>query len=202
MPVFILNSAGEWLFESVQQRVDERHLVDVLGHVREDLGDPRPALAVLGQLERRLHQRADLVGEEAGVLVEALEFLPVALVEFGLVVPGIDVGRPAVHEQPDDRLGLGRRSAAPSARAGPPAWSARQPVAGRPARACRTRRPRGRGTRGASGTRSFAATRTGEVACRASLLSIYSTYRNSFRQNSTWQKSASAVSRAVAGLAP
>ena len=89
--MFILNSAGEWLFESLQQRVDERHLVDVLRHVREQLGDQLAALAVLRELERRLHQRPDLAVEEAGVLVEALEFLAVALLEFGLVVPGIDV---------------------------------------------------------------------------------------------------------------
>ncbi len=60
-----------------------------------------------GKSERRLHHRADLVGEEAGVLVEALEFLAVALGQFGLVVPRVDLARSAVDEQPDDRAGLG-----------------------------------------------------------------------------------------------
>ena len=51
---------------------------------------------------------ADLIDEEAGGLVEALEFLAVLLFEFGLVVPRIDVTRSAVHEQPDDGLRLAR----------------------------------------------------------------------------------------------
>ena len=91
MPVLILNSAGEWLFESVQHEWRNAILSTCLAMLRKELRDPRPALAVLGELERRLHQRPDLVGEEAGVLVEALEFLAVALGEFRLVVPGIDL---------------------------------------------------------------------------------------------------------------
>ena len=77
----------------------------------KDLADPGAALAVLGELERRLHHRADLLREEAGVLVEALQLLAVALLQLRLVVPGIDLARPAVHEQPDDALRLGGKMA-------------------------------------------------------------------------------------------
>ena len=58
------------------------------------------------QAKRRLHERADLVGEEAGVLVEALQLLAVVFRQFRLVVPGVDLAGPAVHEQPDDRFRL------------------------------------------------------------------------------------------------
>src|SRR5437016_1746654 len=73
---------------------------------REDFRHPRPRLAVLPPLERRLHQRPDLVDEEARLVVEALQLLAVGPEEPGLVVPGVDVAWPAVDEQPDDRLRL------------------------------------------------------------------------------------------------
>ena len=41
-------------------------------------------------------------------LSKPVELLAVALLQLGLVVPGVDLARPAVHEQPDDALGLGR----------------------------------------------------------------------------------------------
>ena len=44
------------------------------------------------------------LGEKAGFLVEAFELLAVALGELGLIIPGIDLARPAIHEEPDDRL--------------------------------------------------------------------------------------------------
>ena len=65
------------------------------------------------EAERRLHQRPDLVGEEAGVLVEALQLQAVAALQLGFVVPGIDVAGAAVDEQPDDRLGPGGEMAGP-----------------------------------------------------------------------------------------
>ena len=63
-PVFIWYRAGTWSFDSVKQRLDERDVVDVLGDVRVHLADPRPALAVLLELERRLHQRAGVAVED------------------------------------------------------------------------------------------------------------------------------------------
>ena len=53
-----------------------------------------------------MHQRADLFGKESGELVEALEFLAVALGEFRLEVPGVDVAGAAVDEEPDHPLDL------------------------------------------------------------------------------------------------
>ena len=97
MPVLILNRAGEWLFDSVQQEWMNAILSTCLAMFGKDFRDPRPALAVLRQLERRLHQRADLIDEEAGVLVEALQ------------VPGRRAFR-ARACSPRYRPGLARRS--------------------------------------------------------------------------------------------
>src|SRR6185503_9070711 len=85
--------------------VDERHLVHVAAEVREDLRHHLAALAARGELERRLHQAAHFVGEEAGELVEARQLLAGALRQFRLVVPRVDVARTAVREDPDHRLG-------------------------------------------------------------------------------------------------
>ena len=85
----------------------ERHLVDVLRKVREKVRDPFAALAVLLELERRLHQRTDGVGKEAGETVEACEFLAVTLFQFGLVVPRVNVAGAAVDEQPYNSLCFG-----------------------------------------------------------------------------------------------
>src|ERR1700722_2358242 len=87
--------------------MDEGHVIDVLRHAGEDRRNPRSRLPTLLPGEGRLHQRPDLIDEEAGLVVEALEFLPVALRQLRLVVPGIDLAGTAVHEQPDDRLRLG-----------------------------------------------------------------------------------------------
>ncbi len=87
--------------------VDERHLVDVLGEVRENLRAPFAAFAVLREPEGGLHHRADLIGEKARALIEALEFLTVALGQLRLIVPGIDLARSAVEKQPNDRASRG-----------------------------------------------------------------------------------------------
>src|ERR1043165_3247609 len=86
--------------------MDERHLVDMACQVRKDFGDVFATLAMLAKTERRAHDRPDLLAEEAGILIEADQFLAVAAVEFGLVIPGINVARPAVDEEPDDVFGL------------------------------------------------------------------------------------------------
>ncbi len=51
-------------------RVDERRLVDLLAQVREDFGRHLAAVAARGERERRLHQAADLVFEDAGGVFE------------------------------------------------------------------------------------------------------------------------------------
>src|SRR5262249_53303327 len=87
---------------------------------------PGSRLAILLPPERRLHERADLVGEEAGVLVEAGQLLAIALGQLGLVVPGIDLAGTAIDEQPDGRAGRagevtrprGERAEGPAVRGG------------------------------------------------------------------------------------
>src|SRR4051812_44326194 len=73
--------------------------------MREDLRDPRTRFAILREFVRGPHDRPDGTVEEPGILVETGEFLAVALFEFGLIVPGIDLAWAAVREDPDDRIG-------------------------------------------------------------------------------------------------
>ena len=94
-------------------RMQKRHLVDMAGQVRKDLRDPRPRLPVLLKLKRRPHDRSDVLGEKAGVLVEPLQLLPIALGQAGLVVPGVDLAGATIHEQPDDRLRRGGKMSRP-----------------------------------------------------------------------------------------
>ena len=79
-------------------RVNERHLVDVLAQVRENLRDHLAALAPRAEPERRLHQSADGVLEEPGRVLETTGRtpfidLPSHRARAGLVVPGVDVAR-------------------------------------------------------------------------------------------------------------
>ncbi len=87
--------------------VNEGHVIHVRGDVGEDLGGVGAGLAELLKFEGGLHERADLIGEEAGFLIEASELLTIVFFEGGLVVPGIDLGLAAVHEEPDDGFGFG-----------------------------------------------------------------------------------------------
>ena len=75
-------------------------------HVREQLADLDAALAVLLELERRAERRAGL----RSVLQIATRQLSgrAYLVRARLGIERIHVRRPAVHEQVDDALGLGR----------------------------------------------------------------------------------------------
>ena len=90
-------------------RADERQLVHDLGHVREQIADPRPALAVPAELPRRLHHLAD-VGELRRLQLahRLVRVLAVELLQQRLVVEGIHLRRAAVHVEEDDALRLGR----------------------------------------------------------------------------------------------
>src|SRR5207244_1474990 len=83
------------------------HLVHVPGHVRKDLRDPGPRLAMPREAVGRAHDRPDLVAEEAGVAIESRQLLAIAPLQLRLVVPRIYLAGPAVHEKPDDRFRLG-----------------------------------------------------------------------------------------------
>ena len=79
------------------QAADEAELVDVPRDVRVQLGDPRPGLAVLRELELRPGQRPAPGAD-----------LAVVLLELRLVVERVHLGHRPVHEQEDDPLGLHR----------------------------------------------------------------------------------------------
>ena len=84
--------------------VDGTHPADVVGdfaQVRPEFADVHAALAVLLELERRLHQFARAALGRDGA---AGQRLAVVLFERRLRIEGIDRGESAVHEQEDDAL--------------------------------------------------------------------------------------------------
>src|SRR3954453_10130105 len=94
-------------------RVQEGHVVDVLGHLGKDFRSPGAALPMLAKFEGRLHQWPDLIREEAGVLVETGQLLAISLGELRLIVPGVDLAGTTIHEQPNYSLGLRRKMCGP-----------------------------------------------------------------------------------------
>src|SRR5262245_36127947 len=69
-PCVNLKQRGRVVVSLGEARVNESHVVRMPGRVREDLGGPRTRFTPLRELEGRLHERADLGGKEARVLVE------------------------------------------------------------------------------------------------------------------------------------
>ena len=95
-------------------RPDHADVVDALAHMREDLADLDPALAVGLELEGRAERSACL---PLGTQVAHRQGLAVVLRQLGLGVERVDLRRSAVHEQVDHPLGLGgelRQREAPS----------------------------------------------------------------------------------------
>ena len=92
------------------ERADQRDVIDLLGKVRQGIGNPHAALAALGKLERAFHQRPGRFGklDFAGDLREVI--LPVPLVELVLGIEQVHLARAAVHEQVDDGFGPRRDS--------------------------------------------------------------------------------------------
>jgi len=66
-------------------RFDERHLIDVLGHVGVASADPLSAVAILLEGERALHQWAGIAKEGFGV-----GLLSVAFVQFRFGIEHVD----------------------------------------------------------------------------------------------------------------
>ena len=113
--------AGSWLIASVNIDLTMHRSSAMLRRVRQQLADPRAALAVLRELEDRAGERnRRLVGRHAGQPLAAADrvgqLLAVLLVEQRLVVEQVLLRRPAALEQIDDPLRL-RREVRP---AGPP----------------------------------------------------------------------------------
>ena len=85
-------------------RANHRHLINVLGDVREDVAHLDAALPVLLKLERRAKNRA----AERRFLPHVLDDLAVVLREVRLRVKRVHMRRPALRENVNDALGLGR----------------------------------------------------------------------------------------------
>src|ERR1700733_6520721 len=77
------------------QSANEAELIDLLRHVRIELGDPRAGLPVLGEAKFR-------AGEGAAAGAD----LAVISLQLRLVFPRIDLRRGPLHEEEDDPLGL------------------------------------------------------------------------------------------------
>ena len=95
------------------QRFDEAEFVDHGRGVRHQLADPGTRLAVLLEFKLRAGQwQARLVAGHAGQALAVANFigqlLTVELVELGLVIEEVLLGRTTRHEQVDHPLGLGR----------------------------------------------------------------------------------------------
>ncbi len=87
--------------------VQEAEVVDVLVDVREQAGGPATRLAVLGIVPERFHQllRRALAGLGDRARIRQVERLLVVALQARLVVEGVHVADPALHEQEDHALG-------------------------------------------------------------------------------------------------
>ena len=86
--------------------MQEGDVVDTATDVREKVADPFPTLPIT--LEVPLgSDDATLVALAATAEGLHRDRLAVQGIELGLVVEGVDVARPPVHEEEDDALGLG-----------------------------------------------------------------------------------------------
>ena len=86
---------------------DDRDVVHPPGQMGHDLGDPGTRLTVLGELEGTAQQPAGLLRRRHihGDLVEV--GLSMMLVQHRLGIQQVHGAGAAIHEQQDDRLGLG-----------------------------------------------------------------------------------------------
>ena len=89
----------------------EAEIIGDFRGVRQQLADPCAGLAVLGELKLRAGERQDCLisghpGEPLAVADGIRERLAVELVELGLVVEKVVLGRAAGHEQVDDPFRL------------------------------------------------------------------------------------------------
>ncbi len=79
------------------QTADEVELIDMPRNMGIKLRDPRAGLAVLAELELR-------TGKDS----TARSDLAIILLELRLVIPGVHLGRCAIHEEEDDSPGFHR----------------------------------------------------------------------------------------------
>src|SRR5215472_14869273 len=81
-------------------------VIDALGQMRKQIADPFAALAVLLKLPARLDD-ASLVLDATAARRFYFDRLIVHADHRRLIVKGVDVAGPTVHEQKDDTLGFG-----------------------------------------------------------------------------------------------
>ena len=85
----------------------EGDVIDVFGDIGEEVGDMLAALAVLFELPSRLDDAA-LVFFAPPTKGLHIHGLAIHANHVGLVIKGVDVAGPTIHEQEDDTLGLAR----------------------------------------------------------------------------------------------
>ena len=104
--------AGSWLIASVHIDLTKHSSSATPGGVRQQLAEPRPALAVLRELEAEPASGSDAwlarhAGEPLAAADAVRQRLAVLLVQQRLVVEQVLLRRPAALEQVDDPLRLG-----------------------------------------------------------------------------------------------
>jgi hypothetical protein len=89
--------------------LEETQVVDARGDVREQLGDPAAALAVLREAPRRSHDAVldNRLRSCQGTGVGEVAHLAVAALQEWFVIEGIDLTGSPLHEQEDHPFGAG-----------------------------------------------------------------------------------------------
>ena len=111
--------------------MDHAHLIDLLRHSGEEIRDPATALTVSLEFPRRLHdmvRRGLVAGFCTDPVVGKIERLAIFGGQAWLVVEGIDVAWPSLHENEDNPLGARREVRSMDFR--PRGFSTRRPLGG------------------------------------------------------------------------
>jgi hypothetical protein len=93
--------------------MNKRHLIDVLAQLREQRRHHLSAFTAWAKLKRRLHQIANGILEKSGCIRKVWRELPnrlsMPLLKIRLIVPGIDLARTTIDEDPNDSFGCRRK---------------------------------------------------------------------------------------------
>ena len=179
------------------QALDDRQFVEMLIDVLEAIGPPQSRLAVL--LERALARQQLLLLNAVAANLD-LDFLAVAFLQLGLMVPGVHRRRAAVHKQEDHAFGL-RREMRGAGRERIGRWLGGKAMLNEKTILVEERRERKPGEACAGLPEEFAAV-TGAKAVRSSELGMrsghdQSTYTNSLRLRINLHNSVSVCSSLI-----
>jgi hypothetical protein len=86
--------------------MDEGHVIDTFGEMREQATDPFAAFAMLLPIPGALHDGAGIALKEFD-FAAGIELLAVTLDEFGFVIKRVALAGGTGHEELHDALGLG-----------------------------------------------------------------------------------------------